>query len=599
VIYAVPNLFHPEYAVQLSPRVEQAIDPAAMQRFEQALQAQGLTFRASENNGQQALFRFTDDTTQSKAYEALKTAVGEQYIVALNLAPTTPGWLRAISAKPMTLGLDLRGGVYFLMEVDMKAAVDKKFDNYEDEFRGLLRENEIKYLGISRDGDNLVAKFSDAAGHDAAEKVLSKEYGDTLLFSTPPGSNNLQASISPQALTEIQKFALQQNITTLRQRVNGLGVAEPVIQQQGSSRIVVQLPGVQDTAKAKEILGATATLEFRLVDMNNNAMDVKASGNIPPDSQLYKERDGTPVLLQRKVMLTGDYIVDAMSGRDHENGSPIVSITLNGSGAKRFSKVTGENIKKLMAVVLIDNLSETQEVNGQKTLKTTKVEEVISVATIKEQLSKKFQITGLKSPKEAHDLAMGLRAGALAAPAYIVEERTVGPSMGEENIKKGFNSNLWGFLAVVAFMLVYYRMFGLVSGIALAINGIFLFALLSVFNVTLTLPGMAGIALTLGMAIDANVLINERIREELRAGVAPQQAIFAGYDRAWGTILDSNLTTLIAGVALFMLGSGPIKGFAVVLCLGILTSMFSAVTVSRAMVNIIYGYKPRLQKIAI
>jgi preprotein translocase subunit SecD len=298
-------------------------------------------------------------------------------------------------------------------------------------------------------------------------------------------------------------------------------------------------------------------------------------------------------------MLTGDYIVDAMAGRDQRDGRPIVSITLNGSGAKRFSKVTGENIKKLMAVVLIDNLSETQEVNGQKTLKTTKVEEVISVATIKEQLSKKFQITGLKSPKEAHDLAMGLRAGALAAPAYIVEERTVGPSMGEENIKKGFNSNLWGFLAVVAFMLVYYRMFGLVSGIALAINGIFLFALLSVFNVTLTLPGMAGIALTLGMAIDANVLINERIREELRAGVAPQQAIFAGYDRAWGTILDSNLTTLIAGVALFMLGSGPIKGFAVVLCLGILTSMFSAVTVSRAMVNIIYGYKPRLQKIAI
>jgi preprotein translocase subunit SecD len=599
VIYAVPNLFHPEYAVQLSPRVEQAIDPAAMQRFEQALQAQGINFRASENNGQQALFRFTDDTTQSKAYDALKAAVGEQYIVALNLAPTTPGWLRALDARPMTLGLDLRGGVYFLMEVDMKAAVDKRFDTYEDEFRSLLRENEIKYLGISREGDALVAKFSDPAGHDAAEKALSKEYGDTLLFSTPAGSNNLQVSIAPKALTEIQKFALQQNITTLRQRVNGLGVAEPVIQQQGSSRIVVQLPGVQDTAKAKEILGATATLEFRLVDMNNNAADVKASGNIPADSQLYKERDGTPVLLQRKVMLTGDYIVDAMAGRDQRDGRPIVSITLNGSGAKRFSKVTGENIKKLMAVVLIDNLSETQEVNGQKTLKTTKVEEVISVATIQEQLSKKFQITGLKSPKEAHDLAMGLRAGALAAPAYIVEERTVGPSMGEENIKKGFNSNLWGFIAVVAFMLVYYRMFGLVSSIALAINGIFLFALLSVFNVTLTLPGMAGIALTLGMAIDANVLINERIREELRAGVAPQQAIFSGYDRAWGTILDSNLTTLIAGIALFMLGSGPIKGFAVVLCLGILTSMFSAVTVSRAMVNLIYGYKPRLQKIAI
>jgi protein-export membrane protein, SecD/SecF family len=399
-------------------------------------------------------------------------------------------------------------------------------------------------------------------------------------------------------MLNIQKFALQQNITTLRKRVNELGVAEPVIQQQGANRIVVQLPGVQDTARAKEILGATATLEFRLVDEENDPFQAQQSGRAPIGSQVYKERTGDPILLKRKVMLTGDYITDASSGFD-ENNRPAVHITLDGKGASRFAKVTGENVQKLMAVVFIENKIESKEVDGKqvKTSKTT--QEVINVARIQEQLSKRFQITGLDSPKEARDLALLLRAGALAAPVYIVEERTVGPSMGKENIEKGFNSNLWGFIAVVLFMIVYYRMFGIISSIALAINGIFLFALLSMLQATLTLPGLAGIALTLGMAIDANVLINERIREELREGATPQQAIFSGYDRAWGTILDSNLTTLIAGIALFLLGSGPIKGFAVVLCLGILTSMFSAVTVSRAMVNLMYGSKPRLEKIAI
>lgn len=598
VIYALPNFFQSEPAVQLSSKADQPIDPAAMQRFEQALQAQGLTIKASENNGQQALFRFADTDTQLKASEALKAAVGDQYVVALNLANSTPGWLRALHANPMYLGLDLRGGVHFLMEVDMKAAVDKAFDRYEDEFRDVLREKDVKYQSIAREGDALIAKFDDAATRETAENALRKEYNDTLQFDTPAGTNDLRMTISPIALQNIQKFAVQQNITTLRKRVNELGVTEPVIQQQGANRIVVQLAGVQDTARAKEILGATATLEFRLVDDENDPVQAQQSGRAPIGSQIYKERDGSPVLLKRKVMLTGDYITDASSGFD-QNNQPAVHITLDGKGASRFAKVTGENVQKLMAVVFIETKIETKDVNGKQEKTSTTTQEVINVARIQEELSKRFQITGLDSTKEARDLALLLRAGALAAPLYIVEERTVGPSMGAENISKGFHSNIWGFVTVVLFMIVYYRIFGMISSVALAVNGFLLFALLSMLQATLTLPGLAGIALTLGMAIDANVLINERIREELRAGVPAQQAIYAGYQHAWGTILDSNLTTLIAGIALFSLGSGPIKGFAVVLCLGILTSMFSAVTVSRAMVNLVYGSKPRLQTVSI
>lgn len=598
VIYSVPNFFPSEPAVQLSPKTEQAIDPATMQRFEQALQAKGLTIRASENNGQQALFRFEDTDVQLKASEALKAAVGDQFVVALNLAPSTPSWLRAMNANPMFLGLDLRGGVHFLMEVDMKAALDKQINRYEDEFRDFLREQDIKYLGIAREGDTVLAKFRDTASRDAAMAALGKEYQNSLQFTALPDTTDLQASISQTAMLDIQKFALQQNITTLRKRVNELGVAEPVIQQQGANRIVVQLPGVQDTARAKEILGATATLEFRLVDEQNDPAQAQQSGRAPLGSQIYKERNGDPILLKRQVMLTGDFIIDASSGFD-DNNRPAVHITLDGKGATRFNKVTGENVQKLMGVVFIENKIETKEVDGQAVRTSTTTQEVINVARIQEQLGKRFQITGLDSPKEARDLALLLRAGALAAPVYIVEERTVGPSMGKENIEKGFNSNIWGFAAVVLFMVVYYRVFGVISSLALAINGFFLFALLSMIQATLTLPGLAGIALTLGMAIDANVLINERIREEIRAGASPQAAINVGYERAWGTIIDSNLTTLIAGIALFLLGSGPVKGFAVVLCLGILTSMFSAVTVSRAIVNLVYGYKPHLQKLAI
>ncbi|MEN9503552.1 MAG: protein translocase subunit SecD [Pseudomonadota bacterium] len=598
VIYAVPNFFPSQPAVQLSPKHDQAIDPAAMQRFEQALQAQGVSIDASENNGQQALFRFKDSDTQLKAAEALKTAVGDQYVVALNLAPSTPGFLRAIRANPMYLGLDLRGGVHFLMEVDMQAALDKQLDRYEDEFRDFLREKDLKYQGIAREGEVLTATFDDAATCDTAENAMRKEFSDSLQFDRPAGSNDIKITLLPTKLKDIQHNALQQNITTLRKRVNELGVAEPVIQQQGTDRIVVQLPGVQDTARAKEILGATATLEFRLVDEDNDPTQAQQSGHAPIGSQLYKERNGTPILLKRKVMLTGDYITDASSGFD-QNNRPAVHITLDGKGASRFAKTTGENVQKLMGVVFIETKIETKEVNGKPEKTSTTTQEVINVARIQEQLSKRFQITGLDSPKESRDLALLLRAGALAAPLYIVEERTVGPSMGAENISKGFHSNIWGFVAVVTFMVFYYRAFGVISSAALAVNGFLLFALLSMLQATLTLPGLAGIALTLGMAIDANVLINERIREELRAGLPPQQAISAGYKHAWGTILDSNLTTFIAGIALFSLGSGPIKGFAVVLCLGILTSMFSAVTVSRAIVNVVYGSQARLQKVSI
>lgn len=602
IIYSIPNFFPSEPAVQISAKTEQPIDPAEMQRFEQVLKDQGLSFRASENNGSQALFRFADTDVQLQASEALKTAVGDKYIVALNLAQSTPQFLRALHANPMYLGLDLRGGVHFLMEVDMNAAKDKAYERYEDEFRDSLREAKLTYLGIAREGDQLVTKFKTEQERDAAAPVLSKPYINNELIwdrKEADGVFILTATMSPQNLLNIERFAIQQNITTLRKRVNELGVAEPVIQQQGKGRIVVQLPGVQDTVRAKEILGATATLEFRLVDdAGNDPQQAQSSGRAPIGLQLYKERDGTPILLKRKVMLTGEYITDASSGFD-QNNQPSVNITLDGNGASRFSKATGENVQKLMAVVYIETKFQEVEVDGQKVRKPVKTEEVINVARIQEQLSKRFQITGLDSTKEARDLALLLRAGALAAPLYIIEERTVGPSMGKENIEKGFKSNIWGFVAVVIFMVIYYRVFGVISSISLAVNGFLLFALLSMIQATLTLPGMAAIALTLGMAIDANVLINERIREELRGGASPQVAINAGYERAWGTILDSNLTNLIAGVALFMLGSGPVRGFAVVLCLGILTSMFSAVTVSRALTNLVYGYRKRLTDISI
>jgi preprotein translocase subunit SecD len=585
VLYTLPNFYGEVPAVQVSPtRTAIKADATLMQQVEDELKAQKISYQGAFIEGNSVKVRFTSNDIQLKAKDALQARFGEGYSVALNLLPASPAWLSAIGAKPMFLGLDLRGGVYFLMQVDMPAALTKAADRYNNDLRVQLREQKIRYNGINRVGQKVEIQFSDAATLEQAKKYISNNFSDLLLTEQDSGGEyKLIASLRPEAQTRTQDLAIQQNITTLRNRVNELGVSEPVIQQQGLDRVVVQLPGVQDTAKAKEILGRTATLEIRLVDEDH---DVTAAlqGQIPFGDDLYTDRSGQPLLVKKNVVLTGDYITDAAPGFDQQSGGATVHINLDSRGARIFKDVTRDNVGKRMAILLIEK--------GKA--------EVITAPVIREEIGGgRVQITGMDSAQEASDDALLLRAGALAAPMNIVEERTVGPSLGADNIKKGFHSNLWGFAAVAIFMMFYYRMVGVFSTLALAFNGLFLVALLSMMQATLTLPGLAGIALTLGMAIDANVLINERIREELRNGNSPQAAIHAGYERAWGTIMDSNITTLIAGVALFWLGSGPVRGFAVVLCLGILTSMFSAVTVSRAMVNLTYGRTVRLAKVSI
>jgi preprotein translocase subunit SecD len=584
-LYTLPNFFGEVPAVQLSPlRTAEKVDSALLAQVESALKAAQLTHSGVELAGNSVKVRFASTDLQIKAKDVLQNSLGGRYTVALNLVSASPAWLSSIGALPMYLGLDLRGGVHFLLEVDMKAALEKAAIRYQNDFRTELRNDKIRYGRISREGNVVTVHFATRDQRDAAANKLGTVFTDLAFTSEDQAEGfTLTARLKPEAVTKVQEFALQQNITTLRNRVNELGVAEPVIQQQGASRIVVQLPGVQDTAKAKDILGRTATLEIRMVDEQADPVSV-AQGQTPFGDDIVPSRDGGSIAVKKDVVLTGDSITDASPGFDNTSGQAAVHINLDGKGARIFKDVTHENVGKRMAILLIEK--------GRA--------EAITSPVIREEIGGgRVQITGMESAQEASDVALLLRAGALAAPMQIIEERTVGPSMGAENISKGFHSNIWGFLAVVVFMTIYYRIFGLFSSIALAINGFFLIALLSMMQATLTLPGMAAIALTLGMAIDANVLINERIREELRSGATPQAAIHAGYDRAWGTILDSNLTTLIAGVALFWLGSGPVRGFAVVLCLGILTSMFSAVTVSRAMVNLTYGRQARLAKVSI
>ncbi len=584
-LYALPNLYGEVPAVQLSPvRAAEKVDNALLARAEGALKASGTPYSTAELSGNTVRVRFASPEVQLKAKDALQTALGDGYTVALNLVSASPAWLSAINARPMYLGLDLRGGVHFLLEVDMPAALDKAASRYQNDFRTELRSEKIRYSRIEKAGQTVVVHFGTRDQRDAALTKLSNAFND-LLIDTQDGADEftLTARLKPETAKRIQEFALQQNITTLRNRINELGVAEPVIQQQGANRVVVQLPGVQDTAKAKDILGRTATLEIHMVDELADPNQI-AAGQVPFGDELVPSREGHPIAVKKDVVLTGDSITDASPGFDNTSGQAAVHVNLDGKGARVFRDVTRENVGKRMAILLIEK--------GRA--------EIITAPVIREEIGGgRVQITGMDSPQEASDVALLLRAGALAAPMQIVEERTVGPSMGADNIRKGFHSNLWGFLAVAVFMVFYYRRFGIFSTLALAINGLYLVALLSMLQATLTLPGLAGIALTLGMAIDANVLINERIREELRHGTTPQAAIHAGYDRAWGTILDSNLTTLIAGIALFWLGSGPVRGFAVVLCLGILTSMFSAVTVSRAMVNLTYGRKARLAHVSI
>jgi len=583
LIYTLPNFYGESPAVQVQPlRTSMKADEALLSRVAGILGNAGLNPEMVALEGNSIKARFADTDNQIKAKDVLAAQLGDDYMVALNLLSRSPQWLTKLNALPMYLGLDLRGGVHFLLQVDMKAALDKALEAAMGDIRSALREQNIAYAGVSRDGNVLVVKFRDAGSRAAGEAELKQRFADYALNDEDGGSEfRLRATLKPEAERRIQDSAVQQNLLTLRNRVNELGVAEPVIQQQGLDRVVVQLPGVQDTARAKDILGRTATLEVRMVDEEHQAVPGAAA---PFGTDVFRDREGGYLLVKKQVILTGERINDAQPGFDNRTNEAAVHINLDGVGARKFKEATRENVGKRMAIILFEK--------GRG--------EIVTAPVIREEIGGgRVQISGQMNTMEAQDTALLLRAGALAAPMEIVEERTIGPSLGADNIARGFDSTKIGFIMIAVFMIVYYLMFGTISVLALGANLLLLVALLSMMQATLTLPGMAGIALTLGMAIDANVLINERIREELRNGVTPQAAIHAGYDRAFGTILDSNITTLIAGVALFMFGSGPIKGFAVVLCLGILTSMFSAMMISRALVNLIYGRKARLSKVAI
>lgn len=595
IVYALPNLFGDDPSVQLSSTTTTKLEQAQADEVEQAIKQAGLPVKAVEFNNGQVLIRFNDTDTQLKAADLLREKMGNKATVALNLAPATPDWLSALGAGPMYLGLDLRGGVHFLLEVDMQAALTQAQERYYGDIRTSLRSAKIRYKSVKREGEAINVVLKSADDKQAASTLLRDEFRQ-LILKEVDGANEVSLSISENEKKEIKKFALAQNMTTLRNRVNELGVAEPVIQQQGDQRIVVQLPGVQDTTRAKEILGTTATLEYRLVDVEHDVLQA-VKGRAPFGSRLYYEKNGNPILLKRQIIVTGDQIVDASSGLD-QNGSAAVFITLNGVGAKKMGKMTQKNIGKPMAVVFIEYKSKTRIVNGEKVRSKEKQEKVISVATIRDTFSKRFQTTGLDSTEEARNLALLLRAGALAAPVDIVEERTVGPSLGQDNIDKGMMSVIVGLILVLAFMAVYYRVFGLVANVALAFNLVIIIAILSLLQATLTLPGIAGIVLTVGMAVDANVLIFERIREEIRNANSPQASIFIGYEKAFATIFDANVTTLLVALVLFGFGTGPVKGFAVTLSIGILTSMFTAILGTRMLINWIYGGK-RVEKLSI
>lgn len=589
LLYTIPNFFGESPAVQVSPaKTSLKSDNELLKKVEATLQLASVPFNGIYLDASGVKVRFANAEDQLKAKDKLGASLGKDYTVALNLLSQTPNWLLSIGAKPMYLGLDLRGGVHFLLQVDMNAALDKAAESSVGDFRTALRREKLNYFGISREGQQVEVKFESEAEATQALKLLSKDYPDLTYTTKGSGKDvTLVASMGVAAQKRTQEFALKQNLQTLHNRINELGVAEPIVQQQGFDRIVVQLPGVQDTAKAKEILGRTATLEIRMVDEEKTdiaTLEKAANGQVPFGDELYNDREGRPILVKKSVVLTGDRITDAGPGIDQRNGSSVVNVTLDGRGAGIFKNVTRDNVGKRMAILLIEKGST----------------EIITAPVINEEIGGgRVQISGMANVQEATDVSLLLRAGALAAPMEIIEERTVGPSMGEENIKRGVHSTLWGFAAIAVMMMIYYMAFGGVSVLALGVNLLLLVALLSMLQATLTLPGLAAIALALGMAIDANVLINERVREELRNGNTPQASIHAGYDRAFDTILDSNVTTMIAGLALFMFGTGPIKGFAVVHVLGILTSMFSAILVSRAMINMMYGYRRKINSLAI
>jgi len=594
-LYALPNIYGDDPSVQVSSTHSATLNQDQANKIEAAIKAAGVTAKAFEYKNDRVLARFNNTDDQIKVEDLLREQLGDKYTVALNLAPATPAWLEALGAKAMYLGLDLRGGVHFLMEVDMDAAVKQAEDRYNDDVRQALRAAKIRYQSVSKENTQIRVKLNSADDHAATVGLLARDFPG-LDIKDADTQDEILLAMSEKEMREIKKNAVGQNITTLRNRVNELGVAEPVIQQQGENRIVVQLPGVQDTAHAKEILGTTATLEYRLVDAEHDVQNA-VEGHVPAGSRLYYEKNGNPILLDRRIIVTGDQIVDASSGMD-QDGRPAVFITLNGAGASKMGKITQDNVGKPMAVVFIEYKVDTKVVDGQKVRTKQKVEKVISVATIQGVFSKRFQTTGLDGPGEARNLALLLRAGALAAPVDIVEERTVGPSLGQENITKGFISFIAGFALVVVFMAVYYKLFGLIADMALAFNVVIVVALLSLMQATLTLPGIAGIILTVGMSVDANVLIFERVKEELKIGNSPQTSIFIGYDKAFATILDSHVTNLVVAIVLFAYGTGSVKGFAVTLIIGILSSMFTAITGTRMVINWIYGNR-RVEKLSI
>ena len=585
VIYALPNIYPQDPSLQISDRRGQSIEELTKTSVETILAENNLTPKSVESTDKLIVVRFVDSPSRRKAAELVTEKLGSDFVVAFSLASSSPSWLSSVGAEPMYMGLDLRGGVHFLLQVDMDSVKTQNLDRLVSELRAAFREDKIRYRSVRREASAVKVVFLNSEMSNLGQAILSDQFSD--LDVKGQQAETFELTLREESLKERMETALQQNLTTLRNRVNEFGVSEPVIQRQGASRVVVQLPGVEDTAKAKKILGATATLEFRMVFLDGDPIDAAKSGRIPVGSELLTKRGGGPVLLEKRVLLTGKYVIDASSGLDQQSGSPAVFITLDGKGARIFSRATRERIGKPMAVVYIEQR------DGRS------FEEVINVATIQDQLSKRFQITGLGTTDEARTLALLLRAGSLAAPMEIIQERTIGPSLGADNIRMGVRSTVLGMLCVLVFMAFYYRGFGLVANVALVTNLVLIVALLSMLQATLTLPGIAGIVLTVGMAVDANVLIFQRIREELANGNSPQMSISAGYNKAFSTIADANITTLIAAIVLFSFGTGPIKGFAVTLSLGILTSMFTAIMGTRAVVNFVYGRQKKLDGLRI
>lgn len=597
-LYALPNIYGSDPAIQISATRNFTVDNEIESKALAALEKANIKIRRSILDDKGLLLRFDDVEQQLKAADYIRDAIGDDYTVALNLAPLTPSWLRSINAKPMYLGLDLRGGLHFLMEVDTELVIRQAIENNANDIRSALRKEKVRYLSVRDNKEFVTVKFRSEELRNEAMSVVKTELRDLQLSDYDEGeAYYFTASFKKTALVTLKKSALQQNITTLRNRVGELGVKEPIIQQQGDNRIVVQLPGIQDSAHAKVILSTNATLEFRMVDVNVSAQDAY-DGRVPPTARLYHDRDKQPVVLKKQLIIGGDNIINASSGFDSESNSPMVSITLNSAGASKMAYTTKRNLKKPMAVVFISQKNITKIIDGKRVRSKRKIEEVINVATIQGVFSKRFQITGLDDRDEAYNLALLLRAGALAAPISIIEERTIGPTLGKDNIAQGQNSVIIGMVCVLFFMLFWYRGFGLVANVALTANLVLIVAVLSMIQATLTLPGIAGIVLTVGMAVDANVLIFERIREEIAIGNTPQSSIHAGYDKALSTILDANITTLIAAVVLYIFGTGPIKGFAITLSIGIMTSMFTAIMGTRAIVNLSVGGR-KIKKLSI